>query len=339
MPKSRTPTTNRMAVALSCSLIAACSGGGGGSAGPAAGTVGTSSAPGTTTSSTTTSSGTNSFSTSISGTVAAPPAATFGTAQARTAVPGGPAFDGSSGGFPANVTFPLISSSLQNGSTGLSAAAGDQGATATVVSSSNQKSTLQLSIPSLNVNRSMDFNTNLVSGLDQVTDGYSYVVMGSWYNRANQPANSGTLQSTSAFVFGYETPAANMPSSGTATFTGFAGGTVFKPVGTDIQNTYVSGSASFSANFGSGQVTGSFTKMQNGSPWNEVSATASIAAGTNKFNGTTAATSSPGTPMSLSGSATGFINGAFFGPGAQNLGAVWSLSDGTGSALGTVTAR
>jgi hypothetical protein len=42
--------------------------------------------------------------------------------------------------------------------------------------------------------------------------------------------------------------------------------------------------------------------------------------------------------MSLSASATGHIDGAFYGPAAQNLGAVWSLSDGTGSALGSVVA-
>ena len=79
---------------------------------------------------------------------------------------------------------------------------------------------------------------------------------------------------------------------------------------------------------------------QNGNTehWNDVSITANIAAGSNTFNGTTAAASAPGLPMSLSGSAVGKINGAFFGPAAQNLGAVWSLSDGTGSAIGTVVA-
>ena len=220
MRKSLPPATIRLSAALCCILTAACSGGGGGGASPATGTpaaTASSTAPaGLTTSGSTTSGGVNTYSTGVSGTVAAPPAATFGTAQARTAVPGGPTFDGSSGSFPANVTFPVISSSLQKSATGLSAAAADPGATATVVSSSNQKSTLQLSIPSVNLNISWDFNTNLVSGLDQVTDGYSYVAMGSWLQRDNHPANSGSLQSSSAFVFGYETPASNMPTAGTA---------------------------------------------------------------------------------------------------------------------------
>ena len=244
MRKSRTSTTIRLAAALSCCLTAACSGGGGTS--PATGTPGTSSTPATTPPP-----NPNTFSTGVSGTVAAPAAATFGTAQTQTATSGGPTFDGSSGSFPANVTFPLISSSLQKTQAGLAAAAGDQGATATVVSTSNQKSILQISVPSLNLNFTGTFNTNLVSGLDQVTDGYSYVVMGLWAQNANQPANSGALQSSTAFVFGYETPAAAMPSNGTGTFAGFAAASVYKPAGTDIQTSYVEGSASFSANFGS----------------------------------------------------------------------------------------
>jgi hypothetical protein len=109
----------------------------------------------------------------------------------------------------------------------------------------------------------------------------------------------------------------------------------------EIQEAYASGTPSISVNFGSGSVSGSFTQMRMSNslqPWNDVSVAGNIAMGTNKFSGTTAATSAPGTLMSLSGSATGSINGAFYGPAAQNLGAVWSLSDGTGSALGTVVA-
>jgi len=73
-------------------------------------------------------------------------------------------------------------------------------------------------------------------------------------------------------------------------------------------------------------------------PWNDVSVGAAIAAGTNRFGGTTAVTSSPANSFSLKPSAAGSVNGAFFGPAAQQLGAVWTLSDGTISALGSVTA-
>jgi hypothetical protein len=74
-------------------------------------------------------------------------------------------------------------------------------------------------------------------------------------------------------------------------------------------------------------------------PWHDVSVKANIAPETNKFSGTTAVTSQPSpSSFSLTNSATGHINGAFYGPAAQNLGALWSLSDGTGSALGWVGA-
>jgi hypothetical protein len=74
-------------------------------------------------------------------------------------------------------------------------------------------------------------------------------------------------------------------------------------------------------------------------PWNDVSVNASIAAGTNKFSGTTGVTSTPQNTFSLKGSAIGSINGAFYGPAAEELGAIWTLSDGTISAIGGLAAR
>jgi len=270
-----------------------------------------------------------------------PGAAGFGTASVQSATAGGPTFDGSTGGYPSNVIFPLLVTGLQKSSTGLSSVSTNQGATATVVNTSATKSTMQLTIPSLSIDQTLTFNTNLVSHLGQVTDGLSYVVMGEWLQRANQPSSTGTLQNSTVFVFGYETPSAAMPTNGTASFTGGPGSAVafvYKPVNGEIQGAYVEGSASISANFGTGSVSGNLTKMQISSQqsWNDVSLAGNIAAGTNKFTGTTAATSSPATSFSLTGSATGRLDGAFYGPAAQNLGAVWSLSDGTGSAIGTL---
>ena len=172
--------------------------------------------------------------------------------------------------------------------------------------------------------------------------------MGEWGNPFI--ANSGQLKSVTEYVFGYETPSSSMPTTGSATFSGSAQASVFKTIGTDIQVTGLDGAgaygnAAFSVNFASGQVGGAFTNMHYYDPstgkylpWNDVTATANIATGTNRFSGGTAAASAPASVMSLSGSATGHIDGAFYGPSAQNLGAVWSLSDGSGSAIGTVVA-
>jgi hypothetical protein len=135
--------------------------------------------------------------------------------------------------------------------------------------------------------------------------------------------------------FGIETPASAMPASGKATFTGGAQGFF----GASYYPT-VQGNASLTVDFASGAITGGFTQMQvycggcgttgGPVPWNDVSVSASIAAGTNRFSGTTAVTSSP---------ATGRIDGGFFGPTAQTIGGVWTLNDGVNSVIGTVYAN
>ena len=323
--------------ALCCAFSTACSSGGGGGSSQSVAIGSSAPAPIITPPADYTDTG-------IAGTVAAPPAATFGTAPPQLATSGGPTLDNSSGSYPSpNVSFPLITTALQKTSTGLSPAPGDPAATLTILSpSSNNYTSVRLTVPSLGISQSFFFGANLGTPdpEDDAIYGLSYVATAGW-GLNNTPTNP---PSTGVYVFGFETPQAAMPTSGTAVFSGqgLVSATVYKPVGTDIQvSNPIEGNASISANFGSGAVTGSFTKMQtlfDNKPWNDVTLNANIATGANRFSGTTAVASAPGTPMSLSGSATGSISGAFYGPAAQNLGAVWSLSDGTGSALGTVVA-
>jgi hypothetical protein len=229
---------------------------------------------------------------------------------------------------------------------GLSAVA-SQDATLTVISSSPSSQNLQLVIPSLNVNANVNFGENIISNIDGFTYGYSYVVAGEWDMRPVNPI--GPVQSSTAFTTGFETPGSAMPATGTANFAGLASGAVFKPGSGTILENSIAGKANLSANFSSGQVTGSLTQMVEWdvsttsntsitSPWNDVSLNANIAPGTNRFSGTAAATSAPGTGFSLAGSATGHVDGAFYGPAAQNVGVVWSLSDGAKSAIGTLAA-
>lgn len=281
-----------------------------------------------------------SYDTGITGSVGNPARASFG-GPPTPATPGGPTFDKSGG----SDSFPLIVSGLEKTSGGVSAISPNQGATASF-STPGQFTTLHLDIPAANIHADLDLLTSIVqngallnqSGTgDGLTWGFSYVLLGEWA----LPTWGGN-KSGAAFVFGYETPAAAMASTGTATFSGMATATVSKPVGGTVKAASVWGGATLSVDFASGKLMGAFTNMQqpNGSggvqPWNDVSVSANIASGTNRFSGSTAATSNPKTTFSLSSSATGDIDGAFFGPSAENLGAVWSLSDGTGSALGVV---
>jgi hypothetical protein len=155
------------------------------------------------------------------------------------------------------------------------------------------------------------------------------------------------------FVDGYETPAAGMPTTGSATFSGKASGSVFVPVaqgtGAALCNcgeSPVSGTASFTANFGTRSLAGTLTGMTTphpwdesspNAPWNDVAFSATISG--NIFSGDSRVTSVPLGPVSMAPNATGTLEGKFFGPSAQEAGAVWTLFDGTKAAIGTLTGK
>ncbi|HYK79197.1 MAG TPA: transferrin-binding protein-like solute binding protein [Micropepsaceae bacterium] len=146
------------------------------------------------------------------------------------------------------------------------------------------------------------------------------------------------------FVTGFETPASGMPTTGVALYTGtknVAGVVISDPTGT-VDRASLLGDASLGVNFATGAVTGTFIHMTatnaaaTRTPWNDVSIGASVTAGTSHFSGTTAAATAPGTPFAVSGTATGRIDGGFYGPNANELGAVWSLTDKGTVAVGVV---
>jgi hypothetical protein len=151
-----------------------------------------------------------------------------------------------------------------------------------------------------------------------------------------------------AFVIGFETPSQAVPTAGTATFSGRAEGTLFNASNDRIVIELTGGTASFTADFAARRLTGTVTGLSardavNGFltgalvPWNNFSFTSTITA--NSFSGDTRVSSAPGGPTSLAGSAAGTIEGKFFGPTAQEAGAVWTLFDGAKSAIGTLTGK
>jgi hypothetical protein len=234
-------------------------------------------------------------------------------------------------------------------STGLVPATPNQSATMTVVNMSRFSRTLQLVVPSVNVNATIVQSNADLNPDEGVTVNLSYVALGTW-GTGTDLRRAWTApewqKDITQFVFGYETPAAAMPTSGAATFTGSAYANVFRP-DTTVSADIIIGGASFAVDFSSGNISGVLSNWQHAAsfsaggnpnflPWNDVSIKASIAGGTSHFSGTTSVTSNPSTPISLDGSAKGHIVGGFYGPGAEEIGAVWSLSDGTSSALGGV---
>ena len=267
MPNIQNSDAFRLVAFLSCAVTAACSGGGGGGTGPAsaASTPASSVVPTTTTSTTPTfcstcvgppSMGANYDTGIAAGPIAAPAPASFGSAPAQIATSATPTFDKSSGSYPVNVIFPLISTSLKSASPGMSATASPD---ATLTVNSATPTNFQLVIPSINVNANFTSIENIVANTSGWTWGYSYVAVGSWRTASG---NSGPLQSDTFYSFGYETPGSGMPTTGAAQFAGPASGNVYQINNATILSTEVDGKANVSVNFSSGQVTGSLTQMQ-----------------------------------------------------------------------------
>ena len=154
--------------------------------------------------------------------------------------------------------------------------------------------------------------------------------------------------------------AGHVPTSGTATYIGLSGtsqgnakaggvaGQIWVPSqsGNPIQGGGVGGDATVNINFAAGSVNGQLTNMHvSGSPWNSVNLSGSLS-GAN-LSGTTSTSGPPAGspalfPQGMSSAATGTFKGALYGPNANELGAIWSLSepttDGGKSVLGVIAA-
>ena len=153
---------------------------------------------------------------------------------------------------------------------------------------------------------------------------------------------------------GYVTPESALPASGKAVYAatgnvwGLAMGAVDTSRGTIAGCCAVLwGDASLTVDFAGHTVTGSLTKMRmfadydfvdavGGTAWNDVAITGTQSG--SRLTGTTSVTRAPVTGSVLPGTATGFFNGELFGPTGEELGAVWTLSDGMKSAIGTILA-
>ena len=246
--------------------------------------------------------------------------------------------------------FALLQSAMRvtPGAISADAATNSGGATITVANAGTGH--YQLTIPSLGIDYFFQSSTlpahqNLrivpPSGdtVRLITDGLAYVQFGAW------SVHSGNLADLKAFAFfttGIATFPTAMPTTGTARFQPSVGavtlGVVSVPAGSGYTSAMLSGLGTVDANFSTGTVTGTFTNMHamDGhnvvTPWNDVSVTATITSTT--FSGSTAATSVPDAPFALKGTATGRVDGRFYGPAGSDVGAVWTLSDGTGSAVG-----
>ena len=156
----------------------------------------------------------------------------------------------------------------------------------------------------------------------------SYVTYGQW----NSPNGSSNDINFGTVVFGLQTPDADMPTTGSATYNGVTLGTL--NVGTQLYN--VGGQIQIVADFATGGITGatdllSKQNLSSGgvSAWRALSFSGNITSGTNLFSGTAASTDS---------AVSGNFNGGFFGPITggypPEAGGGWQVSGGNETAIG-----
>jgi len=181
------------------------------------------------------------------------------------------------------------------------------------------------------------------NNVSMFADMLDYTRFGYWFN-SSVAGGIYSFQNAGIFVGGYQTPVANLPASGSATYNGTS---VMMRNGSDY-TAMGSGQIALTTNFGTGGITGSMTGFTladddgfNG-PFNDLSIVASLSPGQNLFTGTLTVTSTPGGFFGVPAGSTGTVRGLFFGPSAQEVGGAWILygpANGPGLAVGTFGAK
>jgi hypothetical protein len=264
-------------------------------------------------------------------------------APIQTANPASPIADAGGAGFrnpAANTTFPLLQTAV-DADFGGDQATTNQGATLNLDRATNRWG-LTLNNETLDiVDATATTADHLVDGIHEfgapISGGRNlqvmmktldYTVYGYW-SIDTEPSN-GTSASTNggAWLGGYLTPSAAIPTSGSATYAGHVTG--LYDLGSQSQALII-GDVQINADFGAQSVSGAMTHLQASdilpSALNDIAFSASLDPSRNQFRGTTRVTSMPGGPYTFSANAAGTIAGRFFGPNANEVGGVWTLSD------------
>jgi len=162
---------------------------------------------------------------------------------------------------------------------------------------------------------------------------FQYLTWGDWYEDSDF---SGTVNSVVGFlVVGQPTLPANIPVSGTATYTGLTMGIIADSATSHVGDFHAnfSATADFSARTLTVSTSG-MTVMMNHTPVPrpdlDYFGTLSYSPGSNQFSGTVNTTSSGG---------TGTATGQFFGPAAEEIGGVVKINGGTFGAIGTFSGK
>jgi hypothetical protein len=172
-----------------------------------------------------------------------------------------------------------------------------------------------------------------VQGANSLGFLYTYVSFANWHNEA--PSGSDTLRTMNVAVFGATTAFNAIPKSGTASYQlDISGYQITGPLGTtgshSIGSSYVgTGTANFDFGGGTYAMTGNVPGVVNYGAMEGFSSSGKLTSGANGYAGTFG--------FNDSGAFTGTLNGWFFGPAAQELGAVFAGSAPDGrTTVGTI---
>jgi len=161
-------------------------------------------------------------------------------------------------------------------------------------------------------------NTDIAVAVDAVPLGWEYQTFGAW--ETGRGTGSGTF---GAISVGAPTPGASIPTLGNPVFSGATVGAYVDDTGS---NDYITvrdltvaadfGARSLAFSTDNTQNIHTVTAVQSSATDLNLSGTLSYAAGTNGFSG----------PLTATGGMNGLAEGRFYGPNAEELGGVFSLS-------------
>jgi hypothetical protein len=158
--------------------------------------------------------------------------------------------------------------------------------------------------------------------------GLSYVTYGAWQH-SHQGTSTQDFE-TSFFVFGIRTPTDDMPRTGSATY-----GTVVDGFWADSTGlSALNGAGNVTADFGSGQVNGSFA-IGGVNVNTRAARNLDTFTGTGSISGNTFSGSFNGTGSNYKGD----WDGGFFGPAAEELGGTFRVTDGGNQAVGVFVGK
>ena len=152
-----------------------------------------------------------------------------------------------------------------------------------------------------------------------------------------------------AWSTGFITPASQIPTQGTASYAGKATGLYNAAVGSpafpDFDSSIV-GQVNLTADFAQSTLSGSITNIMatnlvslSTGAVNDIGFSATIDRTNNLFSGATSVTGAASGTYAFGPTASGLINGRFYGPNAAEVGAVFNLTEGTRRLIGSFGAK